>query len=100
MSRNAEIALTALAIAAYLLWGVHYAGVDLWWDEISSLSEYALVDLKSTLTTYPDRDFAVAPRDAEALLDAASIDPSRRAETLTIAEWAALARAAGAGSAR
>ncbi len=54
MSRNAAIALTTLAIAAYLLWGVHYAGVDLWWDEISSLSEYALVELKSTLTTYPD----------------------------------------------
>lgn len=41
----------------------------------------------------------VAPAAAEAWLMAAGIDPRRRAETLTLAEWAALARSAGDGAA-
>ncbi|HET6923476.1 MAG TPA: rRNA adenine N-6-methyltransferase family protein, partial [Anaeromyxobacteraceae bacterium] len=37
----------------------------------------------------------VPPEAAEAALAAAGIDPSRRGETLTVAEWAALERALG-----
>ncbi len=37
----------------------------------------------------------IPPADAEAMLEGADIDPKRRAETLSVAEWAALLRAAG-----
>jgi hypothetical protein len=37
-----------------LLWGFHYGSFDLWGDELISLKDYALVDLVTTVTTYPD----------------------------------------------
>jgi 16S rRNA (adenine1518-N6/adenine1519-N6)-dimethyltransferase len=39
----------------------------------------------------------LAPRETEALLRQAGVDPTRRAETLTLEEWGALAQALGEG---
>lgn len=35
-------------------WVLHHIGQDAWWDELISLKDYALVEYKTTVTTYPD----------------------------------------------
>jgi hypothetical protein len=49
---NQTVALCGLAAAAFLAWGIVYAGMDLWWDEMDSLTEYTLVDFEATATSY------------------------------------------------
>ncbi|MEZ4652996.1 MAG: hypothetical protein R3E12_05135 [Candidatus Eisenbacteria bacterium] len=54
MSYRVQVGLLlALAGITFVLWGVHYAHIDLWWDELDSLTEYALVTFQTTVTKYP-----------------------------------------------
>lgn len=52
-TRTSTFLILVLAAAIYLVWGAHYADFDLWWDELDSLTEYALVDFGTTVTKYP-----------------------------------------------
>lgn len=54
MGRSLSLGLTAAGFACLLAWGLGHASADLWWDEIISLSQYALVGFARTVTTYPD----------------------------------------------
>ncbi len=54
MARSASVGLLLASLVCMLLWGFHYGSFDLWGDELISLKDYALVDLASTVTTYPD----------------------------------------------
>lgn len=51
--RVSTVILLALSAMTFFAWGVHYADFDLWWDELDSLTEYALVDFTTTATKYP-----------------------------------------------
>ena len=44
--------LLLLSFGAFLVWGFAYASTDLWWDEITSLEGYALVDFRTIVTGY------------------------------------------------
>jgi hypothetical protein len=52
-TRISTFLILGLSAAIYLVWGAHYADFDLWWDELDSLTEYALVDFGTTVTKYP-----------------------------------------------
>jgi hypothetical protein len=54
MKHSVAIIRSALAFSTFLVWGFHYDDVDLWWDELISLTEYSLVDFETTVTKYLD----------------------------------------------
>lgn len=49
-----KILLCLLALSPFAYWLSLHLNQDAWWDEVLSLKKYALVNIKTTLTSYPD----------------------------------------------
>lgn len=61
-------------------------------DDFFRLAKAGFAQKRKTLRNSLSAGLAIAAAQAAALLEAASIDPQRRAETLSIAEWERLSR--------
>ena len=55
MKRNLPVSIFAfIALIPMLFWLVQYLDQDMWWDEMISLKDFALVKASETISTYPD----------------------------------------------
>jgi 16S rRNA (adenine1518-N6/adenine1519-N6)-dimethyltransferase len=61
-------------------------------DDFFRLAKAGFAQKRKTLRNSLSAGLAIAPAQAAALLEAAGIDPQRRAETLSLAEWERLSR--------
>jgi len=61
-------------------------------DDFFRLAKAGFAQKRKTLRNSLSAGLAIAAAQAAALLEAAGIDPQRRAETLSIAEWERLSR--------
>jgi hypothetical protein len=46
--------ILAIYLSPFIYWLTIQLNQDIWWDEITSLKDYALVNFSTTVTTYPD----------------------------------------------